>query len=95
MNVYKRVIGIDVSKDRLDIADSNSKIASQVENTLATVKSQIIKLIKEPKSTLVVCEATGGLEYLLVDLLHDAGVDVAVANPARVRVIAMTQPCMD
>ena len=85
MNVYKRVIGIDVSKDRLDIADSNSKIASQVENTLATVKSQIIKLIKEPKSTLVVCEATGGLEYLLVDLLHDAGVDVAVANPARVR----------
>lgn len=85
MNVYKRVIGIDVSSDRLDIADSKSKIVSQVENTLNAIKSQIIKTIKEPSSTLVVCEATGGLEYLLVDLLHDTGVHVAVANPARVR----------
>jgi transposase len=32
-----------------------------------------------------VCEATGGLEYTLVDVLHDAKIDVVVANPARIR----------
>ena len=85
MKSYKRVIGIDVCKARLDIADSNSKIEKAIENTFESIKAKIIKLIKEPSETLVVCEATGGLEHLLVDALHDAKVDVVVANPARVR----------
>ena len=85
MKCYKRVIGIDICTERLDIADSYSKIEKAIDNTVDAIKAKIIKLIKEPSDTLVVCEATGGLEHLLVDALHDAKVDVAVANPARVR----------
>jgi len=85
MKTYKRVIGIDISSERLDIADSNLKIEKAIEYSIACVKAKLIKQIKEPSTTLVVCEATGGLEYLLVDLLHDAKVDVVVANPARIR----------
>ena len=85
MKSYKRVIGIDICTERLDIADSNSKIEKAIEYTVDTIKTKVIKLIKEPSETLVVCEATGGLEYLLVDALHDAKIDVVVANPARVR----------
>ena len=85
MKSYKRVIGIDICMVRLDIADSNSKIEKAIEYTIEAIKAKIIKLIKEPSETLVVCEATGGLEYLLVDALHDAKIDVVVANPARVR----------
>jgi transposase len=85
MKSYKRVIGIDICTERLDIADSFSKIEKAIENTVDAIKAKIIKLIKEPSETLVVCEATGGLEYLLVDELHDAKIDVVVANPARVR----------
>lgn len=85
MKSYKRVIGIDICTVRLDIADSNSKIEKAIEYTVDAIKAKITKLIKEPSETLVVCEATGGLEYLLVDALHDAKVDVVVANPARVR----------
>lgn len=85
MKSYKRVIGIDICTVRLDIADSNSKIEKAIEYTLEAIKAKIIKLIKERSETLVVCEATGGLEYLLVDALHDAKIDVVVANPARIR----------
>ena len=85
MKSYKRVIGIDICTERLDIADSNSKIEKAIEYSVDTIKTKIIKLVKEPSETLVVCEATGGLEYLLVDALHDAKIDVVVANPARVR----------
>ncbi len=85
MKSYKRVIGIDICTVRLDIADSDSKIQKAVEYTVDAIKTKILKLIKEPSETLVVCEATGGLEYLLVDALHDAKIDVVVANPARVR----------
>jgi len=85
MKSYKRVIGIDICTVQLDIADSDSKIEKAVEYTVDAIKTKILKLIKEPSETLVVCEATGGLEYLLVDALHDAKIDVVVANPARVR----------
>ena len=49
------------------------------------MKVKIIEKIKDASNTLVVCEATGGLEYILVDTLHDVKIDVVVANPARVR----------
>ena len=62
MKSYKRVIGIDICTERLDIADSNLKIEKAIEYTVDTIKKKIIKLVKEPSETLVVCEATGGLE---------------------------------
>lgn len=85
MKCYKRVIGIDISSERLDIADSQLGIDREVEYSVEAIQSKITKRIKEPEETLVVCEATGGLEYVLVDALHDAKIDVVVANPARVR----------
>lgn len=85
MKKYERVIGIDISTERLDIADSFAKIETAIEYSLESVKAKIIRKIKDASNTLVVCEATGGLEYLLVDALHDVKIDVVVANPARVR----------
>ncbi len=85
MKCYKRVIGIDISTERLDIADSQLGIDREVEYSVEAIQSKITKRIKESEETLVVCEATGGLEYVLVDALHDAKIDVVVANPARVR----------
>ena len=85
MNGYERVIGIDVCTERLDISDSGKAIPMASEYAIDEIKSKILKKIKDPKKTLVVCEASGGLEYALVDALHDAKIDVCVANPARVR----------
>ena len=85
MKSYKRFIGIDICTERLDIADSSSEIKHAIEYAVDVINAKIIKLIKEPSETLVICEATGGLENLLVDALHDAKIDVVIANPARVR----------
>ena len=82
MNRYKRVVGVDVCKERLDIADSTNAIPMAVDYSIDEIRSKIVSKIKDPKNTLVVCEATGGLEYDLVDALHDAQINVCVANPA-------------
>lgn len=64
---YLRVIGVDVASEKLDVNDSDGKIASQLPNTAAGIAKQIVGRISDTKNTLVVCEATDGYEHLLVD----------------------------
>ncbi len=56
--------------------------------TIANNQQEIVQWIgklSNPSEALVVMEATGGYEGRLVDLLHQAGVALAVVNPRRVR----------
>jgi hypothetical protein len=39
----------DISTERLDIADSNAKIAHKVDYAIDAIKSKILKLIKKPQ----------------------------------------------
>lgn len=82
---FSRVIGVDVASEKLDINDSESKIAPIISNTCAAINKMLIAKIKDKENTLVICEATGGYEDVLVDALHEAGVNVCVANPRQVR----------
>lgn len=82
---FKRVIGVDVSSQKLDISDSAKSLRQEIDNTVVAIQKQLAVKIKTPQQTLVVCEATGGYEQLLVDALHQADVSVAVANPRQVR----------
>ena len=54
-------------------------------NTVAAVSKQIVAKIKDRQSVLVICEATGGYEHVLVDAMHEAGIDVCIANPRQIR----------
>lgn len=77
-------VGIDVAKDKLDVAVLGQKATSEVCNT----KKGIIALVKkmgqlDPK--LIVVEATGGYEEELVLSLFAAGLRVALVSPQRVR----------
>lgn len=77
-------IGVDVCKDRLDIAnDSNSEVWLE-SNDDAGISSLIEKLTPL-KPCLVVMEATGGLETLLYSSLVSAGFPAVVINPRQVR----------
>ncbi len=82
---FTRVVGIDVASEKLDINDSDSKIAVVIPNTCAAIAKQLVAKIKHKETTLVICEATGGYEDALVDSMHEAGVSVCVANPRQVR----------
>jgi len=79
--------GIDVSKDRLDVAVLGEERGWQVDNTLAGI-AQLVKQMQTLDPALIVVEATGGYQGGIVEALFQAGLCVAVVNPARVRQFA-------
>ena len=81
------VVGIDVSKDRLDVAVAPSGLVFQVANTQAGIDDLVSRL--EPiRAEVVALEATGGFETVAVAGLSAAGFAVVVVNPAQVRAYA-------
>ena len=83
----RKFVGIDVSKDRLDVAVLGEKSEWQVANTEIGIK-ELIRQLQGVPSELIVVEATGGYQRLVVDLLYRSGLAVAVVNPSRVRQFA-------
>ena len=83
----KITVGIDVSKDRLDVAVRPSGERFAVPRTGAGLDDLVARL-KVVKPNLIVLEATGGFETVVVAALAGAGLPVAVANPAQVRAFA-------
>jgi transposase len=80
-------VGIDVSKDRLDVAVLGEEREWQVENNQEGI-AKLVKQMEEVCPELIVVEATGGYQRVVVDALLHAGLPVAVVNPARVRQFA-------
>jgi transposase len=79
-------VGIDVAKAQLDIAvrpTGERWAVPQTEAGAAELVTQLQALIPAP--TLIVLEATGGLERLASAALAAAGLPVAVVNPRQVR----------
>ena len=80
-------VGIDVSKDRLDVAVLGARQETQVDNTQAGIE-KLVQWMQELQPDLIVVEATGGYQRAVVEALFHAGLSVAVVNPARVREFA-------
>ena len=80
-------VGIDVSKDRLDVAILGEERGWQVDNSSKGIV-QLVNQMQELQPELIVVEATGGYQRRVVDALFHAGLCVAVVNPARVRQFA-------
>ena len=77
-------VGIDVSKARLDGDLVPAPAPFQAANDAAGI-ADVCARVAALKPTLVVLEATGGLESALAAALALAGVPVAVVNPRQVR----------
>lgn len=80
-------VGIDTSKEKLDLARSDSDRLLSVGNDAAGFE-KIIRSLAELPVALIVVEATGGLERALVDALLEAALPVSLVNPAQVRFFA-------
>lgn len=78
------IVGIDVSKDRLDVHVLPAGDSFLVGNDHAGVDGLITRL-REAKADVVALEATGGYEMLAAAGLSSAGLAVVVVNPAQVR----------
>lgn len=77
------IIGVDVSKLKLDIALDDKQIIT-VENHVDGFKT-FLKYIVAPSQVCVVMEATGGYERPHVHFLLAQGIAVGVVNAKRVR----------
>src|SRR5215216_2620844 len=80
-------VGIDVSKDRLDVAVRGERQETQVENSREGI-ARLVEQMQDLQPELIVVEATGGYQRAVVEALFHAGLCVAVVNPARVRQFA-------
>jgi len=80
-------IGIDVSKERLDVAVLGEERGWRVDNTQEAI-AKLVQQMQEICPELIVVEATGGYQRAVVEGLFHAGLCVAVVNPARVRQFA-------
>ena len=80
-------VGIDVSKDRLDVAVLGERQETQVQNSREGI-ARLVEQMQDLQPELIVVEATGGYQRSVVDALFHAGLCVAVVNPARVRQFA-------
>ena len=84
MSQAERVIGIDISKNLLDVAVVPETETWSVDNDEEGIRT-LTKDAKRLRPRLIVLEATGGLETAVVALLAAARLPVVVVNPRQVR----------
>jgi len=77
-------VGIDVSKQTLEIASSHESKTWQVTNDPAGI-DELAQQLVQLKPQLVVLEATGGYEFDAACALQVLGLPVAVVNPRTAR----------
>jgi transposase len=81
------IVGIDVSKDRLDVALRPSGEAFAVARNAAGLE-QLTARLNVLSPHLIALEATGGFETIAAAALVAAGLPVVVVNPAQIRAFA-------
>lgn len=81
------IVGIDVSKDRLDVALRPSGEVFAVERNAAGLERLAVRLTALSPH-IVALEATGGFETVAAAALAAAGLPVVIVNPAQIRAFA-------
>jgi len=81
-------IGIDVSKDALDVAANGPAFAPFRVARTADGLADLIERVKPLGAARIAVEATGGFETVVAASLAAAGLPVVVVNPAQVRAFA-------
>jgi transposase len=80
----KVFVGVDVSKDSLDVAIGAEKDIITFANDQKGVNA-LVKKLSRIDAELTVFESTGGYELLATSSLAEAGLPVVIVNPRQVR----------
>jgi transposase len=84
MTTSEAFIGIDVARDMLELASRPAGEQWQIANDSAGIAALLPRL-RALRPTLIVLEATGGLELPLLAAIGSAGLPVVAVNPRQVR----------
>jgi len=77
-------VGIDISKDRLDVHIQPTEECYSLAHDEAGV-AEVVRRVRDLGPQLVAMEATGGYEIRLAAALGSAGLPVVVVNPRQIR----------
>ena len=83
-SAVERFIGIDVSKERLDVAEHAGGEPWTAMNDEEGIAA-LVKRLQAMHPSLIVLEATGKLERAVVSALADKKLPLAVVNPRQIR----------
>ena len=86
-NKNKTFIGIDVSKDKLDIFNAGTGELTTIDNSKAAIRKYIRALVLS-EDLYIVIDLTGGYEALCVKLFYDNGFKVIRAEGRKVKAFA-------
>jgi transposase len=89
-NLPEVYLGIDVSKDKLDLAADGQADVFTFANDAAGIAA-LIQRMRQWRPKLIVVEATGGYERALLNAALDAALPIARVQPGRVRHYAKAQ----
>lgn len=84
MSQKENFVGIDISKHQLDVAVTPTWDSISFANNEEGI-SFLLEFIRPFSPTLIVLEATGGLEISVVGILATGGLPVVVINPRQIR----------
>jgi transposase len=84
-----RVVGIDISKDRADGCIRALGLRQAYPST-PQGQRQLVGWLRKHKVTKAVMEASGGYEKVWAKVLRQAGIDVWIVDPKRVRNFALS-----
>ena len=84
MEQEKTTVGIDVSKDRLDVYVRPTGEKMGVENSRRGI-DMLVRALKVHRISVVVMEATAGYERDVAYALDDAGLPVAIVSADKIR----------
>jgi len=90
--ISKVYIGVDISKNSLDIYIHPQKTLLKIDNSEAAIKKFIKELAKHD-NVQIACEATGGYEKLLAKLLKKSGYNLWIIDPRRIRGFIVSTGC--
>jgi transposase len=83
------VVGIDVAKDKVDACIRSLSLRQVCPNT-GQGHRKLVTWLRRHKATKAVMEASGGYERDWAKLLRQAGVEVRIVDPKRVRSFALS-----
>jgi len=83
------VVGIDVAKDKVDLCIRALALRQTCPNT-AQGRRKLVAWLRRHQVGKAVMEASGGYEREWRKVLHDAGIEVRIVDPKRVRHFAQS-----
>jgi transposase len=83
------VVGIDVAKDKVDSCIRALALRQRFANT-AQSHRKLVGWLRKHQVTKAVMEASGGYERVWARVLREAGIEVRIVDPKRVRSFALS-----